>query len=51
MLYNNVHTQSLEAINQILREDSPKLMDDSRYVEMHIQGENKHNNEEELQPV
>ena len=26
-------------------------MEDSRYVEMNIQGENKHNNEEELQPL
>lgn len=25
-------------------------MKDPRYVEIHVQGENKHNNEEELQP-
>jgi hypothetical protein len=41
----------LEAINQILIEENPKLMDDSGYLEMHILGENKANNEEEQQPV
>ena len=49
--YLVVHLQNLETINQILIEENPKLMDDSGYLEMHILGENKANNEEELQPV
>ena len=49
--YLVVHLQNLETINQILIEENPKLMDDSVYLEMNILGENKANNEEELQPV
>ena len=42
----NVETKIAESLD----ENNAKLMKDPRYVEIHVQGENKHNNEEELQP-